>query len=628
MPASATLWRIHVTDNNGNAWVNIAELELRTEHEGSDVTSGETASASDEGYGAASQAIDDNATTTSWVTDGAGTQWLQISFASAVEIVQYSIIAHNNWDSDAGGAPKDWTLESSIDGGSNWVVEDTVTGETAWAEDEARVFNVVPPPPAIIGNSSITVIPAADLFTNANPPETPPTTTKWRLYITANNGGDYTCLPEIVLKDEQGGDSVLSGATATANSELGAGAYSPVKAIDGLNYTAWFTTQAGAIPSWLEITIASEKRIVEYDIQGRNNISIAPDAVKDWELQSSIDGGTTWRTQHSASGQTGWANNEVRTFTLDVAPHFVTGSSMALSAAADLLFRIEGRPTIIGNTLLTLTPAAVVNFYKTFEGDSSITLTAAAVLNVKRNIVGSASIALASAATLAQYHLIGSISGNSGISLSAAASFLTYKRYSIAGASGLAMLPGSLLQAYTPLAKKTISQRKYLCTFTAAGESDIVIPVSSITGSLSTLVSSVSVVVPNGVKYAAEIAKRAAGNLVISAIEIYTDGTSAQTDTQSFTVSSISQDKGGRSFSVTVRATATLTPASIPKRVDLQSVVYIRTNEQGKRKVRCGLDKDLLPSDLAALSADDDFIVDRITQVVNGPEMFMELMEA
>ena len=75
--------------------------------------------------------------TTAWESNSAGFWW-RYHFATAVNIVEYSIKRDNFGTSEA---PKTWTLEYSGDG-VNWTVADTRASETGWTSGEVRTYTV------------------------------------------------------------------------------------------------------------------------------------------------------------------------------------------------------------------------------------------------------------------------------------------------------------------------------------------------------------------------------------------------------------------------------------------------------------------------------------------------------
>lgn len=142
--AAHVYWRINVTANNGSSFLAIAETEMRATAGGADQCAGGTASASSEFSGSfvAGNAVDNNASTVWSPTSTTG--WWRYQFASAVEVLEYTIQGH---PSSPTRDPRDWTLEFSDDG-TNWTVTDTRTGQTGWTNGQIRTFTVTPVDPA------------------------------------------------------------------------------------------------------------------------------------------------------------------------------------------------------------------------------------------------------------------------------------------------------------------------------------------------------------------------------------------------------------------------------------------------------------------------------------------------
>lgn len=133
----------------------------------------------------------------------------------------------------------------------------------------------------------------------------------WRVYITANNGGSYTCITEIEMYAGASAN-LCAGGTATASTEYDAN-YSAAKAIDGTKSgdNGWSTTIGNTAPSWLAIEMTSAALVDSVSIWGYIQ---SDQAIKDFDIQSSADG-STWTTEWSVTGQTAWGINEMRTFT-------------------------------------------------------------------------------------------------------------------------------------------------------------------------------------------------------------------------------------------------------------------------------------------------------------------------
>lgn len=156
--AAHTYWRINVTANDGSATaVEIAEVQMHTSIGGADACTGGTASASTSGGGAASNAFDDNAATKWGTTSSNVTGWIAYQFASAVDIVEYSIQA---FTSNLTRAPKAWSFEYSDDG-SSWTPVETREAQTGWTTGQTRTFTVT-----TSANARLSQLPIEVLRTN------------------------------------------------------------------------------------------------------------------------------------------------------------------------------------------------------------------------------------------------------------------------------------------------------------------------------------------------------------------------------------------------------------------------------------------------------------------------------
>ncbi|HVY67566.1 MAG TPA: discoidin domain-containing protein, partial [Patescibacteria group bacterium] len=143
---------------------------------------GGTATSSKINQGAAINAFD-NSTSTYWGSSQGAPYDLEYDFPVPSVVNKYVIIA-----SAAGGdAPKDWQFQAWD--GSTWVNLQSVSSQTGWAAYESRAFSLV----NTTGYS------------------------KYRLYISTNNGGTWTRLSELQLINTSGGLSA-NGATNAAGS--------------------------------------------------------------------------------------------------------------------------------------------------------------------------------------------------------------------------------------------------------------------------------------------------------------------------------------------------------------------------------------------------------------------------
>ena len=284
MPSS-TRWRIYITAINGGAEVGIADVTMRSSVGGSDLCSGGTPAASsfyDASY-AADKAFDGNSYTNWNASSASVPAWLEYQFAGAVSIVEYSIKAPAGGAYGAGPAktPKDFSLQYFD--GSGWVDADSQTNETSWAAGEVRTYPY--------------------LFVAK---------TRWRLYITAINGGAEAGVAALTMALTPGGSDVCTGGSATASSQYD-NSYSADKAFDGNSSTNWNASSA-SVPAWLEYHYATTSLIAEYSIQAIS----AGKTPKDFSLQ--YFDGSGWVDADTQTNETGWSAGEARTYTFGAPP--------------------------------------------------------------------------------------------------------------------------------------------------------------------------------------------------------------------------------------------------------------------------------------------------------------------
>lgn len=138
-----------------------------------------------------------------------------------------------------------------------------------------------------------------------------PTSNRWRLHVTANNGRSAINIAELEMRIALGGADQCTGGTASASSEWdGSGTWSAAKAFDDDPATFW-SGASGAIPGWIEYQFGSAIEILEYTIQARADVTDG--APKDWKLE--FYDGSSWQEYHSVTGETAWGLSEIRTFT-------------------------------------------------------------------------------------------------------------------------------------------------------------------------------------------------------------------------------------------------------------------------------------------------------------------------
>lgn len=171
----------------------------------------------------------------------------------------------------------------------------------------------------------------------------------------------------------------------------------------------------------------------------------------------------------------------------------------------------------------------------------------------------------------------------------------------------------------------------YSCVLTGApdGLSDLTLPMSSFQARMRDGDPSyLSVVVPSSVTYAADIAARSNGEIVISKGYKFTDDTEQMEEIIRSSYDSIQVNRGARSDSLTMTGYKT-TSSSAPKERTLDGVSYYGLQADGKRRVRADLDLFLRVGDTAIYGdgATDYFIVGTISYFV-GAEPLQMIMEA
>lgn len=131
-----------------------------------------------------------------------------------------------------------------------------------------------------------------------------PSSTKWRIYITAYTQGPYICLTDAVMRTSNGGANQCTGGTASASSQYDS-SYSAANAFDGNSGTHWLTA---GVPAWLQYEFTVAKDITEFAISSTFGPAYTP---KDFQLQ--YWDGTAWVTTITRTGEPAFAS-ETRTY--------------------------------------------------------------------------------------------------------------------------------------------------------------------------------------------------------------------------------------------------------------------------------------------------------------------------
>lgn len=289
MPSS-TKWRILVLGAQGG-WgyptCALSEMQMRITPSGTDQCTGGTASADGDFGGSfpASQAFNDNGDADFWASNTTpgppGGWWLQYEFASAKNIVEYTIQARSG---ALDQTPVAWYLQYYD--GAAWQTVDIVGQEATWSASEIRTYTVAGAP-------------AAKSF--------------WRILVDAlDGGGAHGSIAEMQYRlTASGADQCTNGVAVSSNPASG---FPPLDAFDNASGTFWAVNPG--VNAWLEYQFHTPKDIVEYTVQARTGF--LDQTPKDWRIQDWD--GAAWRTRDTRTGETGWGVSEVRTYSVDPLP--------------------------------------------------------------------------------------------------------------------------------------------------------------------------------------------------------------------------------------------------------------------------------------------------------------------
>ena len=154
--AAHLYWRLNAS-LAGAANVTVGEIEMKTVAGGADVCTGGTAiSSSDFSAGNNAAKAFDNILTTCWVANTTAPAWIGYQFASAVDIVEYTVLARSDNATNYIYTPVNWTFEWSDDGIS-WTVADTRVSGHAWFYLQKRIFTLGKKPRIIISETPVNV---------------------------------------------------------------------------------------------------------------------------------------------------------------------------------------------------------------------------------------------------------------------------------------------------------------------------------------------------------------------------------------------------------------------------------------------------------------------------------------
>jgi Concanavalin A-like lectin/glucanases superfamily len=187
----------------------------------------------------------------------------------------------------------------------------------------------------------------------------------------------------------------------------------------------------------------------------------------------------------------------------------------------------------------------------------------------------------------------------------------------------------STIRHYLIVDKKQIVGRRYRAKITDT--TDYYFPISSISLTLRPSASgSVTLVCPDGITYAASIIEKSRANdatITLYEDEIYFDG-SVETTDKTITNISLSYSRGSRSFSVTLSGSIGIARHSTPHSYKLEGIQFETLQGNGNRRIRCDLNKDIMPGDYVTSFDGSELVVGSVQYIIASNTKAMEIAEA
>lgn len=286
-PPTSAKWRFNFSNKQSGSAVSyiLAEAEMRATLGGADQCSGGTASAQFAGISnPASNAFDNDVTTTWDSSNSSNACWLEYDFLSALTANQ--VLIHGN-PASGNNDPIAFTVEYWD--GSNWQVYFTVPASNHWGPDYVRVYSK--DDPLVAGHSN------------------------WRINITAvQTAGNWPAVLEMELRLTAGGADQTVPITSTAGdcfeSAFNAGS-DATKAFDNDATTRW-TAGTGSLPQQLGYRFDSQKDITEIAL---TSWGTPGDSLTAFDVQYYDQALNTWGTSWSVASTGTWSANQTKVFT-------------------------------------------------------------------------------------------------------------------------------------------------------------------------------------------------------------------------------------------------------------------------------------------------------------------------
>jgi len=170
-----------------------------------------------------------------------------------------------------------------------------------------------------------------------------------------------------------------------------------------------------------------------------------------------------------------------------------------------------------------------------------------------------------------------------------------------------------------------LSVAQIIYTFTLTGSPDVVIPVSSIQmRRRDGEPTYINVVIPHK-DYAAIVAARSSGEMVIKKGYRFADGSTSLQEIARADLDQIRVDRGGRNASISLIGYKTV-ENTVPKTVELSGASY-RAYAGAKRRYRCAVDLWLQPGDTVQING-EEFTAGMISYTIGSRQELMEVGEA
>lgn len=135
---------------------------------------------------------------------------------------------------------------------------------------------------------------------------------KWRINVTAIDGGAAVSLGELQFRKNVGVSETPSGGTASASSVYSSG-HEAIRALDGSGPDYIWAAAAGP-PQWIAYEFPSGREVVEVAIQSRSDGGTYGQTPSAFSVQYYDEATSSWVESWSVSGSTGWTASSWRYF--------------------------------------------------------------------------------------------------------------------------------------------------------------------------------------------------------------------------------------------------------------------------------------------------------------------------